>query len=476
MLSRRAFIGGTLSMGTLRGADAGAVWMNIREAGSLLRSKRVSCADLTRLCLSQVQRLNAELNAFVTLTPERAVEQARVLEAEASQGRWRGPLHGIPIALKDLYDTRGVRTTAGSKQWFERVPSRDADVVTRLVEAGAIVLGKLNMDEFAYNFTGETSAFGTSRNPWDRERSPGGSSGGSAVAVATGMCFAALGSDTGGSIRLPAALCGVTGLKPTYGVVSTEGVAPLAWSLDHVGPMCRTAGDTGIMLEALAGRPVPYLAVNVRALRMGVPRTLFYEELDPEVARAVAEATRVLANVTAGSRDTVLPRIERSSNIRDLPAFYTDIIVAEAHAFHEQMLREHPHRYHPGTRTSIKGGQTVSSAAYIQSRREMDRLRAESQKLFADVDVLITPTAPGPAFKFGAGRLAFLRNTAPWNLLGLPSVSIPCGFTANGLPIGLQITGAAGRDDVVIAAADAYQRVTDWHLRRPPLTQTASFH
>lgn len=468
MLSRRSFVGGALSTGALRAAEADPIWMSIGEAASLLRSKRVSCVELTRLCLSRIQRLNARLNGFITLTPERAIEQARVLEAEASQGRWRGPLHGIPIALKDLFDTEGVRTTAASKQWFDRVPPKDADVVAGLKQAGAIVLGKLNMDEFAYNFTGETSAFGTSRNPWDPERTPGGSSGGSAVAVASGMCFAALGSDTGGSIRLPAALCGITGLKPTYGLVSTNGVAPLAWSLDHVGPMCRNAADAALMLQALTGRPVSYSSVDVRALRIGVPRSLFYEGLDPEMAQAVAEATRVLAKLTAGSKDAVLPAIARSSNLRDLPAFYTDVIVAEAHAFHQHMLRKYPQRYHAGTRSSIKAGQTVTSATYINSRREMERLRAESKSLFADVDLLITPTAPGPAFKFGSGSLVFLRNTAPWNLLGLPTVSIPCGFTTNGLPLGMQITGAAGRDDLVIAVADAYQQATDWHLRRPP--------
>jgi aspartyl-tRNA(Asn)/glutamyl-tRNA(Gln) amidotransferase subunit A len=333
--------------------------------------------------------------------------------------------------------------------------------------AGAIVLGKLNMDEFAYNFTGETSSFGTSRNPWDLRRSPGGSSGGSAVAVAAGMCFAALGSDTGGSIRLPASLCGITGFKPTYGAVSVAGVAPLAWSLDHLGPMCRTARDAAIMTEALTGKPVRDAIVNVRSLSLGAPRALFYEALEPEVEKTVAAATTTLGKLTSGVREVVLPELSRAQDLPDLPETYTRIIAAEAYAFHQEMLRAHPDRYHPDTRKSIERGGAVSAADYIRARREMERLRAETHRLFTNAGLLITPTAPGAAFEFGVRRLVFLRNTAPWNLLGLPTVSIPCGFTTDGLPVGLQITAAAGQDDAVLALAAAYQKTTDWHKRRP---------
>ena len=470
MVSRRAFVESVLAVRGLRGAGVGIEWMNIAEVSALVRGKKTSPVELTRLCLERIEKLNGRLNAFLTITADRALADAKTLEAEARGGKWRGLLHGIPIGLKDLYDTAGVRTTAASRQWTDRVPSKDAEVVRRLKAAGAIVLGKTNMDEFAYNFTGETSFFGTSRNPWDLRRSPGGSSGGSAVAVAAGMCFAALGSDTGGSIRLPAALCGITGLKPTYGLVSTDGVAPLAWSLDHVGPMCRTARDAAIMLEALSGKALREAAVNVATLRLGVPLTVFYDGIDPEVEKAVADATRLLSGMTRGAEAVVLPALPPFPAMPELPDTYSRIISAEAYAFHQDMLRAHPDRYDAGTRKSIEAGAAITTADYILARREMDRLREQAHRWFAGADLLITPTAPGAAFEFGVRRLAFLRNTAPWNLLGLPSISIPCGFTAGGLPIGFQITGAAGRDDAVLSLAVAYQKTTDWHRRQPPET------
>jgi aspartyl-tRNA(Asn)/glutamyl-tRNA(Gln) amidotransferase subunit A len=443
--------------------------MDIGQAASSLRRKKLSPVELTQACLGRIEKLNCRLNSFVTLTTERALADARALEAESHQGKWRGPLHGIPVGLKDLYDTAGIRTTAGSRHWTDRVPSADAEVVRRLKAAGAVVLGKLNMDEFAYNFTGATSSFGTSRNPWNLERSPGGSSGGSAVAVAGGLCFAALGSDTGGSIRLPAAFCGITGLKPSYGAVSTAGVAPLAWSLDHVGPMCRSAADAALVLAALTGKPAGYGAVNVRRLRLGVPRMLFYADLDGHVQKLVAGATATLAKLGAGARDVTVPDLPMHRDVPVLPETYLRIIWAEAYTFHSEMLRTHPELYHPATRTTIENGTKVSAPEYIRARLEMDRLRAERGRWFAEADLLITPTAPGPAFALDATPLEFLRNTAPWNLLGFPTVSIPCGFTPAGLPVGLQITGAPGRDDAVLAMAAAYQKVTDWHQRRPPV-------
>jgi aspartyl-tRNA(Asn)/glutamyl-tRNA(Gln) amidotransferase subunit A len=469
MISRREFAGSMLASAALRAADDGLAWASIEEVSGLLRRRKISPVEITRLCLDRIEKLNKTLNAFVTVTGVRAQGEAKTLEAEARAGKWRGPLHGVPIALKDLYDTALVRTTAASQQWAERVPTEDAEVVRRLKAGGAILLGKLNMDEFAYNYTGETSSFGTSRNPWNPERTPGGSSGGSAVALAAGLCYGTLGSDTGGSIRLPAALCGITGLKPTYGLISAAGVAPLAWSLDHVGPMCRTARDTAIMLEVLSGKPVRDSAVNVKTLRLGIPRAVFYESIEPEVAKSVSAATEVLSRITAGAREVVLPPLPPAPNVPDLPETYIRIIAAEAYAFHQQMLREHPDRYHAGTRKSIEMGAPVTAADYIRARREMERLRSNLEPWFAGADLLITPTAPGAAFRFGSGRLVFLRNTAPWNLLGLPAISIPCGFTSEGLPVGLQITGAAGRDDAVLALAAAYQRATDWHERRPPL-------
>jgi len=420
--------------------------MNIAQATAAIHHKKISAVELTRQHLDRIEKLNPKLNAFVTVTAEQALRDARALET----GPWRGPLHGVPIGLKDLYDTAGVRTTACSKQWANRTPAADAEAVRRLKAAGAVVLGKLNMDEFAYNFTGATSSFGTSRNPWNPAMSPGGSSGGSAVAVAAGMCMAALGSDTGGSIRLPAALCGITGFKPSFGLISTAGVAPLAWSLDHVGPMCRSAEDAALMLAALTGKAVP--KVNARALRIGVPRKLFYDGIDAETEKLVGEAAAVLGK----PREVVLPELPMSKEIPFFIESYVRLITAEAYAFHLDMLRSHPELYHPGTRKSIENGAGVTTPDYIEARRDMERLRAEIGNWFKDADLLVTPTAPGPAFAIDAAPLVYLRNCAPWNLLGLPSISIPCGLTKSGLPIGLQITGQS--DAAVLSATAAYQK------------------
>lgn len=464
---------------SLRAASGGLEWLTLEEAAGMVRRKQVSPVDLTRACLRRIEALNPRLNAFITVTGEQALNQARTLEAEAQRGRIRGPLHGVPVALKDLIDTAGVRTTAGSRQWADRVPARDADVVLRLKAAGAVLLGKTNLDEFAYNYTSETSFFGPGRNPWDGRRSPGGSSGGSAIAVAAGLCYAALGSDTGGSIRLPAALCGITGLKPSYGRVSTEGAAPLAWTLDHIGPMCRTARDAAILLAAMADPRAPYSPLptltamvqgGVESMRLGMPRRPFYEGLDAEAESILAEARKVLAGLTAGVRETVSPPLAYSPEVPDLPVHYMRVISAEAYAFHREMLARSPGSYHPGTRRSIEGGAAVSAADYIGARRDVERRRAEARDLFREADLLITPAAPGPAFELGKpGGLVFLRNAAPWNVYGLPSISVPCGFTRAGLPVGMQITGPAGRDDLVLALAAAWQEATEWHRRRPPV-------
>lgn len=453
--------------------------MSIEDAGLLLRRRQLSPVELTDACLDRISRLNPKLNAFITVTAEQALAAAHAAEKELSAGRVRSPLHGVPIAFKDLLDTAGIRTTAGSKHYTDRVPEADADVVARLKSAGAIVLGKLNMDEFAYNYTSETSFFGPCHNPWALDRSPGGSSGASGVAVASGLCFGALGSDTGGSIRLPAAVCGITGLKPSYGRVSTVGAAPLAWSLDHVGPMCRSARDASLMLQVMEGKPGersfsqgPPWAINraVKGVRLGAVRKLFFEGLDPEVSAAVEAALKQLAGLTAGVRDVELAEPARAAELPFFYDAYLQIISAESFAFHEKMLKQSPELYHPLTRKNLEGGAGVTAAAYINARREMDRLRANSRSLFAEADLLITPAAPVAAFPLGKPEsLVALRNAAPWNLYGLPSVSIPCGFTKAGLPVGLQITGGDGEDRLVLALAHAYQQATDWHTRRPAL-------
>ena len=403
-------------------------------------------------------------------TGERALERARALDRELRERGPRGPLHGIPVAVKDLYDTAGIRTTAGSAQWASRVPGRDAEAVRRLEAAGAVLVGKLNMDEFAYNYTSETSYFGPARNPWDRRRSPGGSSGGSAIAVAAGMCMATLGSDTGGSIRLPAALCGIAGFKPTYGRISTEGAAPLAWSLDHVGPMCRTAADAELVYGAIADSAATAPPRDLRTVRIGVPRAVFFDGLEPESARLVEDAIRALGKLAGGVREVRLLPLEYPPQLPDLPEPYVTVISTEAYAFHRDMLARNPGGYHPGTRSSIEGGARYKAADYILKRRDLDRLRAASDGLFAEAGLLAMPSAPGAAFELGKpGGLVFLRNLAPWNLYGLPAISIPCGFTASGLPVGLQIVGPRGADGLVLAMAKTYEQAAGWHTRRPPV-------
>lgn len=465
-MTRRAVVAALAAAGA--GAAAEPAWMGVEEASRALAAKRMSSVELTKACLARIETLNPKLNAFITVMTQQALDEAAARDRERSAGRVRGPLHGVPVAVKDLLDTAGVKTTAGSQHWADRVPAEDAEVVRRLRGAGAVILGKLNMDEFAYNFTSETSYFGVCRNPWDVTRTPGGSSGGSAVAVAAGMCGATLGSDTGGSIRLPAALCGITGFKPTYGRVSAKGCAPLAWSLDHVGPMCRSAADAALVFNAMTDAPVRLDRRGGKGLRLGVPRALFFEGLDGEVAQGVERAIGELGQGTAGVRDVTLTRVPDSDVLRGFPEPYVTIIGAEAYAFHEPMLKANPDQYHQGTRRSIEGGAGVTTAQYIRARQMTDEARVTCRQWFRDVDLLITPSTVGPAFELGSrADLVYLRNAAHWNLYGLPAVSIPCGFTKSGLPVGVQITGAPGRDDLVLSLAAAYQAATDWHRKRP---------
>lgn len=466
MQTRRSFsallLAGPLSAAT---APIDPADLTITDALGLLRSRRLTPLELTQSCLKRLEQRNGKLNAMVTPLAERALAEARSLIPSqlASQ-----PLGGIPIALKDLYDTAGIRTTAASAHWKDRVPGKDATAVRRLHDAGTVLLGKANMDEFAYNFTAETSVFGVARNPWNTECTPGGSSGGSAVAVGSGMCLAALGSDTGGSIRLPAALCGVTGFKPTFGTIPTDGVAPLAWSLDHVGSLTKTARDAALLHGVLSGK-LPALS-GTKSLRVGVARTPYWQGIDDEVGRALETSLEVLKRLTSEVRDTELPPLPTAPQ-SPLPRTYSTVLFAEAWTFHRPMLERNPDRYHPGTKTTIEFGKPISASDYILARREMDRLRAAAaDQLLANVDVLITPTAPAPAFRFGTPPdLIFLRNVSPWNLYGLPSISVPCGLSKGGLPIGLQITGRPHRDDVVLSLAAAFQNETDFHTQRPPV-------
>jgi aspartyl-tRNA(Asn)/glutamyl-tRNA(Gln) amidotransferase subunit A len=455
--------------------------LSLRDASELLRSRKLSPVELTNACLARIERLNPVLNAFITVTADQALVDARAAELDIARGRRRGPLHGIPIALKDLFDTAGVKTTAASAVFADRVPSQDAEVVRRLKQAGAVLVGKTNMHEFAYGDTSAQSHFGPVRNPWDQQRISGGSSGGSGAAVAARLCYGALGSDTGGSIRQPSAYCGITGLKPTYGLVSTTGVVPLSWSLDHVGPMTRTVADCAVLLQAIAGYdprdtnsvnavPPDYtkaLGQKVSAYRLGIPRAVFYEGLDPEIEHAVNDALQVLRRLTVSTRDVELPKYER------LP-----VVGAEAYAFHSPYFTKTPELYKTPTKQRIEGGSRISASEYIDGKRELDRLRRAVADVFSTVDLLVTPTAPilpqtveealkDPVVPQPGGVAPSLRNTQPFDIYGLPTISIPCGFSRIGLPIGLQISGPHLGESHVLALAHAFEQATEWHRRAP---------
>ena len=458
----------------------------IETLAPLLRRRELSPVDLTAAVLARIERLEPRLNAFVTVLAEAAIEEARAAERELAGGRWRGPLHGVPITLKDLYDTAGVRTSAGARITAQRVPARNSTVVERLRAAGAILVGKCNMFEFAYGHVHPD--FGPSRNPWNLAHSTGGSSSGSGAAVAAGLGQATMGSDTGGSIRLPASFCGIVGLKPTYGLVPRTGVVVLSWSLDHCGPLARTAWDCAAMLQAVAGhdpvdpgsanRPVPdYLADidgGVAGLRLGVPQDQL-GDLDASVSAALSAALDTFRSLGADVRDVDLP------DLTGLALANMAILTAEAASFHEPWFRERPGDYSAAVRQRLEAGLTMLASDLLRAQRARRALIGQLHAAMSSVDLLVLPTSPGPAptieeflrvmpwAEEGDGVLRRGRFTSPYNLAGLPAVSVPAGFTDDGLPIGLQIIGQAWADALVLRAARGYERATDSHRRRPTL-------
>jgi aspartyl-tRNA(Asn)/glutamyl-tRNA(Gln) amidotransferase subunit A len=472
-------------------ADSGLLFRPLAEASQFVHSKKVSPVELTQACLARIEQLNPALNAFITITADSALAEARQAEAEIQRGNWRGPLHGIPIALKDLVDTAGVRTTAASGLFKDRVPTQDAEIVRRLRAAGAVFLGKLNMHEFAYGGSSVISFFGPVRNPWQPAYCVGGSSAGSAAAVAAGLCYGAIGSDTGGSVRQPAGYGGIVGLKPTYGRVSTRGAIPLSWYLDHLGPMTRTVEDAALMLQAIAGYdpleptspdlPVPdfsaKLSTGAATLRLGVPRAYFYDGLHPETQAAMESALTVLKKLTAGQRD-VAP-LSTDASYASLMDPTRVVLIAEAYAYHQDFVAKTPDLYQPETLKRIRAGADVAAPAYVLSRRQLDSARRSVPQAFDAVDLLITPTSPVPPFPIAdlladldtlrTKEILMLRNTRPFNALGLPTISVPCGFTSAGLPIGMQVTGPPGSEATVVCLAHAYERETQWHTRHPAL-------
>ncbi len=456
--------------------------LTLSDASQLIRAEAITPLELTQACLDRIRQVDPLLNSFITLTAETALADARQAGEQIHRGDYLGPLHGIPLALKDLYETRGVRTTAGSKVFGQYVPDQDAVTVQRLKTSGAILLGKLNMHEIALGVTNVNPHFGACRNPWDRERVSGGSSGGCAVALAGRLCYGALGSDTGGSIRIPASLCGIVGLKPTYGRVSLRGVIPLSWNLDHAGPMARTVHDTAMLLQAIAGYdpldpgsidiPVDdylnQITVGMRGVRIALAAGEFFQKADPEVLQSVEAAARVCAELGAHVKKVDFPQAHQAARANSL------MVPSDAAAFYQKQLEENPQLFGADVLQRLQTGAAFTSTDYALARRTQAELRRVFEAFFADFDLLLTPTtavaAPpisGPDAVEQARLLT--RFTAPFNLTGLPAISIPCGFTSDGLPIGLQMVSRPWAEVSLLQAAYAYEQATNWYQKEPEL-------
>jgi aspartyl-tRNA(Asn)/glutamyl-tRNA(Gln) amidotransferase subunit A len=451
--------------------------LGVAEAARRIRAGDVSPVALTAACLERIAALDAQVNAFITVTADEAVYEARRVELELERGDDPGPLAGVPIALKDLFDTAGVRTTAGSKFFAERTPERDAVVVERLRDAGAVILGKLNMHEWALGVRNDNPHYGACHNPSALDRITGGSSGGSAAALAAGMCCGSLGSDTGGSIRIPASLCGIVGLKPTYGRVSTRGVVPLSWSLDHVGPMGRTVTDVAQLLQIIAGRDAAdpgsgnastddYLAElddGITGWRIGVINDEWLGELEPEVRAAVRAVIDVLASAGAWIEELDAPDLPDAARLNGL------MTTADAAAFHRDRVEQSPGDFGADVLARLRRGAAYGAADYADARRRQTVLRRTFESWFAEhggaFDVVVLPATPCTAPRIAgldpvAMAPVLTRLTAPFNFTGLPALSVPCGIASDGLPIGLQLVGAPWAERRVLRAGRAYERAS----------------
>jgi aspartyl-tRNA(Asn)/glutamyl-tRNA(Gln) amidotransferase subunit A len=455
-------------------------YATIRELGRRYRAKELSPVELTRALLARIEKLDPVLHAFVTLTADRALADARVAEEALRRGDDR-PLLGVPVAHKDIYLTKGIRTTGGSALLADWVPDEDATCVQRWQRAGTVLLGKLITHEFAFGIQFPGHRFPAARNPWNLEHIPGGSSSGSGAALAAGLVHGATGSDTGGSIRGPAAFCGIVGLKPTYGRASRAGVLTLSWTLDHTGPMARTVEDCALLMQPLAGHDpldpasshVPVddyasgLGRDVRGVRIGVVRNYFFEGVDPEIARAFEEAMAALRRLGADVRDVEIPSLQATHS-------FLLIMLAEAYAYHERDIRAHPELYGEVLRERLLAGALVTGAEYTQAQRIRARICDETVAVLRDVDVLATPTTPKPATPFALAHdpsFGFPKsNMPPFNITGLPTLALPCGFSSSGLPLSLQLSGRPFAEALVLRVGHAYEQSTPWHTRRPPVS------
>jgi aspartyl-tRNA(Asn)/glutamyl-tRNA(Gln) amidotransferase subunit A len=461
-------------------------YLSAAELSRLIRKKEVSPVEVVEAHLTRIEAVEPDLNSFITLLAEQAMKRAKEAEREIQAGRTRGPLHGIPIGLKDLFYVKGVRNTSGSKIFDRFIPDYDSTVALRLREAGAILLGKLNLHQFAYGPTGENPDYGNMHNPWSLERIPGGSSGGSASATASGQCTLAMGTDTGGSIRIPSALCGLVGLKPTYGRISRYGITVLSWSLDHAGPMARTVEDCALVMNVVAGydprdpssadRAMPdftqSLAENIKGLRVGVPKEFFGDPIDSEVASFVRKAIERLGKLGATIHEISWPMYHESK------AISSTVQMAEATAYHSQLMKQHSAELDPKVRLRLETGFFISAVDYLQAQRARRLFYQKSYDLFKKVDLLAGPTVPITACNIGMGEVhvgntlmgvipALTQYTRPFNLNGFPAITVPCGFSKNGLPVGFQLAGKPFDEVTVLRAASAYEQATEWHQRRP---------
>lgn len=466
--------------------------MTLLEAARALRAGQVSSLELAEHCLRRIESINPRLNAFLTVTADLARSEARRADAERRQGMDRGPLHGIPIAHKDLFCTAGIRTTSGSRVFENYVPAFDAAVVERLREAGAVMLGKTNLHEHAYGITSNNPHFGPVRNPWDTERIPGGSSGGSAAAVSAGMCFMATGSDTGGSIRVPASYCGLTGLKPTFGLVSKYGALPLGFSLDHVGPLTLTVRDAALALGAMVGHdprdpnsaaqpPAEYLPPDsiesLRGVKIGLPGNFYFEKLDPQVDNAVHFMAYRAQDLGAELVEVRVPDGNQLNAIAQIT------LLAEAAAVHEPYLRKQRSKYGEDVRTLLDMGRVIPAVDYVQAQRLRRRIQGVYLSILKSVDCLLVPATPIAAPLIGQNevalggevedtRLATTRLVRGVNALGLPALSMPAGFTKGGLPVGLQLIGPPFGEPRLLHIGAALEDSTGFAARRPPLASS----
>lgn len=475
------------------GAGSEIAELSVTSAVSLIHRKELSPVELVRAVLDRIDAYGERINAYITLHAEDAVQAARQAEDALVHRHPLGPLHGVPLAVKDLFFEAGLPTTAGSRVLQDFVPREDGTVIRRLKEAGAVLLGRLNLHELAYGVTNENPHFGPVRNPWRLSRIAGGSSGGSAAAVAASLCLASLGTDTGGSIRIPAACCGVVGLKPTYGRVSRHGVLPLAWSLDHVGPITKNVEDAALLLQVLAGAdprdptasplPVPaygrMLGGGLEGVRVGVPKGLFADpmEIDPGVLGAVKAALQVVQSVGASVMEISMPFL------RHAPAIQFFTLATEASANHGWLLRRRGRELGPDVRRRLEMGEFIAAPQYVWAQQARRRLVRDFADVFQQADLLMTPTLPVVAPPLGAETVAIqevqkriqptlTRFTSPFNLTGLPAISLPCGVEVDGLPVGLQLIGRPFDEGTLLRAAYAYEKASRVDTRRPPMANS----